>query len=91
MIMKEGDVIKLITFNKTKEPDQDCDDKENYWKLIGWEGKIVKSPDGYFKKNSFNDERVLVRFDEDIKERNLHCHNEVENSLWILESDLELI
>jgi hypothetical protein len=35
--------------------------------------------------------RFLVKIDNANKLIGLHCHNEIENSLWMLESDLETV
>lgn len=89
--MKEGDFVKLVSFNGIINSGDNSDEKENYWKLIGCKGKIISNKDGYFKKNFFEKERFLVRFEDDIKSKNLYCHNDVENALWILKNDLEIL
>ncbi len=81
--MKIGTRVKLKSFNNTTEIPNDCDPSENYWSLIEEKGTIVKP------KNDYS--RLLVKFDDPSKLIGLHCHNEIENSLWILESDLEII
>jgi len=80
MKMKIGNKVKLNTFNGTTKPDEECSHNENYWKLIGSLGKILKGP---------NDKsRFLVQFEKDVISLVLECHNDINNSLWILESDL---
>lgn len=87
--MKIGKKVKLKTFGGTLFPDNDCPAQENYWKLIGYIGRIVKDPQEENLYASFSDKpRLLVRFDEDVNSLELECHNNVKNSLWILESDL---
>ena len=81
MKMKIGNKIKLNTFNGTTKPDEECLPNENYWKLIGCLGKIVKGPNAK--------SRFLVQFEKDVLSLGLECHNDINNSLWILESDLE--
>lgn len=83
MKMKIGNKVKLNTFNGTTKPDEKCAPNENYWKLIGSFGKIVK---GQNAKSRF-----LVQFEKDVLSLGLECHNDIKNSLWILESDLEEI
>ena len=80
-MLEPGIKVKLKTFNKTSTSPEDCDPSENYWALIGETG-IIKKPE--------NDRfRVLVQFDNPVESKGLHCHNEIENSLLILTSDLE--
>ena len=79
-MLKIGTRVKLNQFNGTKNTPKDCDEKENYWSLINEYGTIIKS------KN--NNSRVLIQFENIEKLKNLHCHNEIENSLWILISDI---
>lgn len=81
MTYKIGNRVKLGTFNGTLKPEENCPSNENYWKLIGCIGKIVKEPN--------ERSRVLVKFEKDVQLFGLECHNEFENSLWILESDLK--
>ena len=38
-----GDRVQLISFNSTTVPPPDCDDTENYWKLIGSPALSTKS------------------------------------------------
>lgn len=73
--------VKVISFNNELLAPENCDPSENYWLLIGKTGKIVRP----INKNS----RVLVQFEQSIKELGLHCHNEIPNSLLILTSDLK--
>ena len=87
-MIKENTKVKLKTFNGTSDSEPDCDDSENYWKLIGFTGAIAQDPN---EANLNSGNRFLVKFDADIQSLGLHCHNNVENSLWILESDLEII
>ena len=77
-----GTKVKLNKFNGTIDTPKDCDKSENYWSLIGETGTVIQA------KN--NRSRVLIQFENIEKLEKLHCHNEVENSLWILESDVEL-
>ena len=86
--MKKGQKFILETFNGTKTPNKECDENENYWKLIQEEGTVINHADelGFPNKN-----RVLFQFDCDVKARRLECHNEKPNSLWILKTDLKEI
>ena len=92
MDIKINDKIKLKTFNKTSKRPTKCDEKENYWKLIGYTGKVVQdSKQGSIFADFSGEKRVLIQFDKNIKSLNLHCHNSIENSLWILVADLEIL
>lgn len=64
-------------------PPAECSPDENYWVLIGETGTVVEP------KNVRA--RVLVKFDALVSDYGLHCHNVVPNSLYILESDLEVL
>jgi len=81
-LLEIGTRVKLNKFNGTIDTPKDCDKSENYWSLIGESGIVIQP------KNSCS--RVLIQFENIEKLKNLHCHNEVESSLWILESDVEL-
>ena len=87
--MQIGNKVKLKTFNGSLQPDDNCQPNENYWKLIGSIGQIVKNPDeeGPYPSTS-RKQRLLIRFEIDVKSLGLECHNKIQNSLWILESDL---
>ena len=75
--------IQLTSFNGTTQAPPGCRPQENYWALIGHAGEIV----GPRNRHA----RFLVKFDVQVASLGLECHNEVENSLLILESDLRLL
>ena len=75
--------VILRTFNGSSEPPVECTPGENYWTLIGEMGTVVEP------KNVRA--RVLVKFDASVASYGLICHNVVPNSLYILESDLEVL
>jgi len=81
--MLMGSKVRLKSFNGTLSSTDDCDPSENYWLLIGKTGVIVETI------NQRN--RLLIQFDIAVKKLGLHCHNRVENSLYILQDDLVLI
>lgn len=90
--MKIGQKVKLKRFNGTLKPDDNCPPYENYWQLIGSIGIIVQDPNEKDQYASFSEKpRLLVQFKKDVKSLGLECHNNVENCLWIFESDLEKI
>jgi len=73
--------VRLKSFNGTVQAPADCRPDENHWVLIGELGEVIgKKSDG---------SRVLVQFESSVQPLGLHCHNPVENSHYILESDLE--
>ena len=75
--------VRLITFNGSVEGPSDCHPEENYWLLIGQIGKVISLP---------NDRsRVLVEFELPVESLGIHCHNPIKNSLFILESDLQMV
>ena len=73
--------VRLKSFNGTRVGPADCRAGENYWLLIGQSGEVVEP------KNEHG--RLLVKFDLPVRSLGLHCHNPIENSLYILESDVE--
>jgi hypothetical protein len=78
-----GQKVRLKSFNGLATPPDGCRNSENYWRLIGYSGVVVEPK---------NDRcRLLVQFEESIEALGLHCHNPIENSLYILESDLTLL
>ena len=78
-----GTRVRLQSFNGALRGPDDTEPAEDYWRLIGQTGVLVAAANGRG--------RVLVRFDAPVASFGLHCHNPVENSLFILESDLEVI
>lgn len=84
--MKKGKHFILKTFNGTSTPQEECDEKENYWKLVNETGTVVN----FASELGFPDEkRVLFQFDIVLEELGLECHNEMPNALWILKTDLK--
>ena len=83
--MQKGQKFELTSFNGTIHPDSDCEEKENYWKLIGQTGTLIK----FAEEIDFGDRnRVLIQFDNDIRQQGLECHNPEPNAIWILKTDL---
>jgi hypothetical protein len=90
--MEVGQRVKLNSFNGRLSPIKSMNKQENYWKLIGEMGTICQDPKQESVYASFSKKsRVLVKFDSDICNYNLVAHNSIQNSLWILVSDLEFI
>lgn len=78
-------VIKLKSFNGLQKSKRKISDDENYWILIGEKGKIIDENNKDFQ------DRVLVIFYRNLDELNLQNHNPIKNSLYILESDLDIL
>jgi len=74
--------VILRSFNGVITAPSSCGAEENYWALVGEKGTVIETI------NSKN--RVVVLFDEPVSRYGLHCHNPIANSLYILETDLEL-
>lgn len=90
--MRIGDRVKLITINGKKLSPKRTANSENYWKLVGEIGTVLQSPKESSIYATFSkDKRVLVKFDKKLTDYQLIAHNEIENSLWILVSDLEVV
>ena len=57
--------------------------REDYWELTKCEG-IVVSNDALDKLDRhIRGARVLVKLDVDVRKLGLHCHNPVENALYL--------
>lgn len=82
-MLKAGDRVKLIAFNNEISPPEDCEPEENYWLLIG-ELATVIDPETIYG-------RALIEFDILVTSKGLYCHNEIPNTLLILEADLLLV
>jgi len=85
-----NDIVRLKSFFGTTTKDDDIQDNEDYWKLIGLSGKIInvrENPHSAFPDKGL---QVLVHFFKDLDNYNLICHNSEKNSLWIFETDLDL-
>ncbi len=82
-MMEVGLKVKLKTFNGDSDAPEKCDPSENYWALIGRTGTKAKLENDRF--------RVLIQFDDQVSGLGLHFHNDIQNSLLILTSDLEVI
>jgi hypothetical protein len=90
--MKEYDRIKLVTFNGKLRPGKRVKSSEDYWKLIGEIGSIQQDPKEFSNYASFSKERrVLVKFDRSLKDYGLIAHNNIDNALWLLVTDIEII
>jgi len=87
--MKEGCRVKLAAYNAAPTAPPGCDPQEDYWKLIGCEGVVVRDPYTCCKYDNHDSERmVLVAFDVSFASRGLCCRETVENSLWVSIADL---
>lgn len=75
--------VVLKSFNGVFAAPDECKPSENYWLLVGQRGTVLEP------KNERS--RVLVRFDVSVESLGLHCHNALENTLLILETDLQFI
>jgi hypothetical protein len=75
--------VVLKSFNGSISSPSECRPGENYWLLIGQSGTAIEP------KNERS--RILVRFDVSVESLGLHCHNPIENTLLILESDLQFV
>jgi len=75
--------VRLKSFLGTLTSSEKVNENENYWKLIGETGKVIK--DEHIINGS-----VLVLFKNNLNDFNLENHNQIKNSLWLKKSDLEL-
>lgn len=82
-IKKNSEVI-LKSFSGTLTSKTKESDSENYWKLIGQEGKVINDKE-------LDDGRVLILFKNSLDDFKVINHNPIKNSLWIKKTDLEII
>jgi hypothetical protein len=80
-------LVRLVSFNGSVVAKSDVDAYENYWRLIGEMGNILKADRPY----GVDEDRVLVKFKASLDDLGLENHNELPNSLWIRLSDLEIV
>jgi len=86
--MKNGEKVRVKSFFLTKNPEEETDEKYNYWKLIGEKGIVInKRKEHPFYKN--RGEQVLVKFEKNLQSLGLVSHNDKENSLWFFLDDIE--
>lgn len=75
--------VVLRSYNASPTAPSGYKPDENYWTLIGELGCVVETSNAR--------QRVLVRFDKSVADHSLVCHNGVPNSLYILETDLQVV
>ncbi len=90
MNIEIGTQVRLKTFHRSEKPPEDVRKEENYWKLIGVNGVVMKKGTTH---PAFLDMgvRVLVQFAEDIVKYGVACHNEQPNALWLFVADLDVV
>lgn len=87
--MTSGRKVKLMTFEGLNTAPKGCVSENNYWKLIGRNGRVELDPFKCCKDDRYIDERkVLVSFEISFKSLGLCLHYENENSLWVPVTDL---
>jgi hypothetical protein len=84
---RDRDFVRLVSFNGAKLAPKDVEAYENYWRLIGEVGSVLKADRPY----GVDDDRVLVRFNACLNDWGLENHNEIPNALWIRLSDLQIV
>ncbi|MBS7333075.1 hypothetical protein [Faecalibacter bovis] len=84
MLLNQKIIIKSFLGLQNSSED-DLNDNENYWRLIGETGTIIEESNEYFTN------RVLIMFDKNLDDLKLINHNPIKNTLWILIKDLEII
>ncbi len=89
LFMTKGSKVKLITFEGITTAPNGCAPENNYWKLIGKEGRVVLDPFKCCKDDRYRDERKLwVSFDVSLESLGLSAHQKKQNSLWLFVTDL---
>ena len=85
-----GNRVSLRTFHGRGQTPVGIRAKENYWLLVGSAGTVVSTDDVNAVGAHPKGKRVQVRFDRNVQDLGLACHNHQPNSLWIFESDLAI-
>ena len=86
-----NDRVVLVSFLGTTEAPKHTRAHENFWMLIGTPGVIVDdSVPTWQEPNAKAPRRVLVKFLSKLDGLGLANHNPIQDSLWILESDLQI-
>jgi hypothetical protein len=93
-----GARVVVKSWNGTLRPDDEPTlSRENYWALIGKRGLVIRGEQEYHMRVNpdENFHRVLVRFDEDLRQMGLASHNGSfdptwENALWVQIGDLSV-
>jgi hypothetical protein len=88
-VLKIGCKVKLKTFHGLKEPVKN--ESDNFWLLVDSLGEIVSETQKIHPAFPEKGARMLVKFDQNLEDLSLPCHNSIPNSLWIFVSDLELV
>ncbi len=83
MKIRTGMPVRLISFLGETESPPGIPAFDDYWKLIGLEGEVLRGEPG--------EKLVLVRFSADLTAMGLAHHNNIPDSLFISKSDLEVI
>jgi hypothetical protein len=81
-----GSLVKLVSFNGKKTQPKKFMPEENFWKLIGMDGRIIEND----PKKGISKNRLLVKFDLSLSDLGIPNHNELPDSLWIADTDLTL-
>ncbi len=88
MSFNVGDAVLLVSFLGTESPDNAVANNENYWFLIGKKGFVVQTEAQACMRRHPLGERVLVRFETDMRKLGLDCHSQIPNGLWVFVADL---
>lgn len=86
-----GSRVKVKTFHGTRQPTEPVDSNENYWRLVNETGTVVGDEVKVHPAFPEKGDRVLVKFDIDLRRLNLESHNTIDNALWIFLSDLVVL
>lgn len=83
--------VKVESYYGAQTSSNEVGIKQNYWKLIGYIGKVIRKRE--IAHLTFNDIQLqlLVQFGDEVNDCNLSSPNEEKNSFWILYSDLEVL
>lgn len=85
------DTVKLESFLGTRTPPHHVSQRQDYWKLVGHCGRILRQRKIARMAFEESELQLLVQFGDEVDGYGLHSHNEEKNSFWIVSSDLSLV
>lgn len=89
--MEVGARVVMRTFRGLTGPAEDVRPDEDFWRLVGAAGTVVRLGASSVTLAAGLRPHVLVRFDADVRALGLACHNSVPNALWLCVDDLAAV
>ena len=84
-----NDKVKIKSFFGSTKEDNEINDSENYWKLIGKSGIVIKVKSSPHPAFPDKENQVLIQIEENLNELGLESHNKEKNALWFFIDDIK--